>query len=287
MAGLFNTGDSSDFEIHCGGEVFRVHRLMLKTRSEYFRALFDGNGFVENSEGFLKLTDVDPAVMETLLAILYTHDCDLSLLVDSKSFEDRKVKAVSTTPYETRAETLTDVRREEANDILKACSAVSSLADRFLCKGIDNVVVDKILAPQLTNHSSPILYSHWPKLYATLSQIFDNAGRGQSDVAQTRITEYICDRFYWLPNHLGCADIFQEILQHTNLMAAIARELLLGRIRVRCPTCLHIRRLHRPKAGEYGHVGETICPHCKSATDVVEAMAFWQMLKGSSAVDPK
>ena len=270
MAGLFNTGDSSDFEIHCGGEVFRVHRLILKTRSEYFRAMFDGNGYVENSDGILKLSDVEPAVLKTLLATIYTHHCDVGHLVDLKRFEDRKEEETS---Y--RAEL---ARTELARDTLTAYIAVSDLADRFLCKGIDNILVDEIIDPQPKDNifyrESFLILTLDFVLYESLVRMFDNAGRGDSHVAQKLITECISDHFYHL-RHAGCNEIIEEVLRHPTLATGIARELLLGPVRVMCSGCELIKRFPRPEAGKYEDIGKIVCD-CKQTTTVGYGMVLWQ-----------
>ena len=49
---LFNDIPSSDFRIKCGDRDFYVHKLILQSRSDYFRGLFRADSIVSCSLQF-------------------------------------------------------------------------------------------------------------------------------------------------------------------------------------------------------------------------------------------
>lgn len=67
----------SDFVVRCDGKSFRVHKFMLATKSDYFRAAIDG-GFKESAENQITMMDVRPAAMAVVILYLYWGATSLS-----------------------------------------------------------------------------------------------------------------------------------------------------------------------------------------------------------------
>merc|ERR1740128_1295403 len=68
---LFNDRELSDVDVECGGEVFNCHQLILSTRSDVFRAMFQSN-MKENRTKKVTIKDVDPDVLKEMLKFIYT-----------------------------------------------------------------------------------------------------------------------------------------------------------------------------------------------------------------------
>ena len=68
---LFNDHEFSDVEIECNGKVFHCHQLILSTRSDVFRAMFQ-NDFSENRSKKVIIQNVDPEVVREVLNFIYT-----------------------------------------------------------------------------------------------------------------------------------------------------------------------------------------------------------------------
>ena len=67
----FNTGRYSDFLIRCRGREWKVHRLIICNRSEYFERAANGR-FAEAQNGVLDLEEEDPAILSKVLQFIYT-----------------------------------------------------------------------------------------------------------------------------------------------------------------------------------------------------------------------
>ena len=253
VAALFKTEHVSDFEIHCTDQKFRVHRIILKNRSHYFRQMLN-NEYAETSEGILKLEDVHPNVLKTLIDIIYTNKCDLTDLVENE-LKNPGILAEATlfpTASEHKIENMGALVCQSCNKglaVVKACMAVSSLADRFLCEGVDDVLLDKITDTRYVDltHFFKELGTEKEKeiiLCKSLAQMFDNAGTGQSNRAQKLITGIITDRIHGL-YQIGFRDAIHALSQHTDLMADVALEQVTGDLRLGCTDCYKVDRFPR------------------------------------------
>jgi hypothetical protein len=62
------SGVASNTKIVFCDEVFNVHKAILALRSDVFKAMFNiNNNTVENRSGFIKINNIDPVVMKTLI----------------------------------------------------------------------------------------------------------------------------------------------------------------------------------------------------------------------------
>ena len=68
---LFNDKELSDVEVECGGELFNCHQLILSTRSDVFRAMFQAD-MKENRTKKVIIKDVNPDVLKEMLQFIYT-----------------------------------------------------------------------------------------------------------------------------------------------------------------------------------------------------------------------
>ena len=74
-------GKFCDFELRLNGQAFPVHKLVLASCSPYFEAMFNNKeNFIENSENFSELHDVDIETCELLLDYIYTGEINITQL---------------------------------------------------------------------------------------------------------------------------------------------------------------------------------------------------------------
>ena len=98
MSQLLDDPTNSDFEIVCQGETkFKVHKLILATRSSVFKAMF--NSVADNKEsqnGQVNVPDIDPLTMKTLLKFIYTdfvskNDITMALFYASDKYDLKRL----------------------------------------------------------------------------------------------------------------------------------------------------------------------------------------------------
>ncbi|CAD5207788.1 unnamed protein product [Bursaphelenchus xylophilus] len=68
---FYNKPEYSDCELHCGGKVFYVSRVILSAASDVFDAMFKSN-MTEAQHGKVNVVDHEPEVLELLLKYIYT-----------------------------------------------------------------------------------------------------------------------------------------------------------------------------------------------------------------------
>ena len=68
---LFNDKELSDIEVECGEEVFNCHQLILSTRSDVFRTMFQAD-MKENRTKRVTIKDFNPDVVKEMLHFIYT-----------------------------------------------------------------------------------------------------------------------------------------------------------------------------------------------------------------------
>ena len=64
-------GEGADITFTVGGQLFRAHRCVLAFRSSVFRAQLFGP-MKEKAENLIRINDMEPAIFEALLHIIYT-----------------------------------------------------------------------------------------------------------------------------------------------------------------------------------------------------------------------
>ncbi|EXM21620.1 hypothetical protein FOTG_10555 [Fusarium oxysporum f. sp. vasinfectum 25433] len=69
---FLETGEFSDLIIVCGNDRYRVHRLILGGRSNFFKVACNGN--FKESDGEINLPDDDPAAVRKMIGYLYNID---------------------------------------------------------------------------------------------------------------------------------------------------------------------------------------------------------------------
>ncbi|KAK0653084.1 BTB/POZ protein [Cercophora newfieldiana] len=68
---LFESGFMADCTVKCGDHAWRLHKIILCTQSEFFRAAFMGN-FAEAQAGEVVLEEQDPDIVEFALRFIYS-----------------------------------------------------------------------------------------------------------------------------------------------------------------------------------------------------------------------
>ena len=68
---LFNDKEFSDVEIECEGETFSCHKVILSTRSDIFKAMFQAD-MIENRTKKVLIEDIDSVVVKEMLYFIYT-----------------------------------------------------------------------------------------------------------------------------------------------------------------------------------------------------------------------
>ncbi|KAI9784670.1 MAG: hypothetical protein M1816_000786 [Peltula sp. TS41687] len=75
LKGYLTSSKYSDLIIRCGGQEFKVHKVILCGQSKFFDKACDA-GWKEGAEGVIDLPEDDVAVVEAMLRFLYTADYD-------------------------------------------------------------------------------------------------------------------------------------------------------------------------------------------------------------------
>ena len=70
-------GEFVDMEIIVGSETFRVHRVIMATKSDYFRAVMSSE-LKEAKENRVIIKDLDPEIMKTVIEFCYTNQVSLN-----------------------------------------------------------------------------------------------------------------------------------------------------------------------------------------------------------------
>ena len=74
LGSLLETATLSDVTLAAGNEKFKAHKAILSARSPVFRAMFKHDGFKEQQENFVRITDHDPKVVKEMLTFIYTGE---------------------------------------------------------------------------------------------------------------------------------------------------------------------------------------------------------------------
>ena len=74
LGSLLETATLSDVTLAVGNEKFKAHKAILSARSPVFRAMLKHDGFKEQQENFVRITDHDPKVVKEMLKFIYTGE---------------------------------------------------------------------------------------------------------------------------------------------------------------------------------------------------------------------
>jgi hypothetical protein len=64
----------TDYAIRCGQYTFKVHRIIISSRSEYFETACSSVGFRESSENSISLPEDEPILIARMLLHMYASD---------------------------------------------------------------------------------------------------------------------------------------------------------------------------------------------------------------------
>ena len=98
---LFVDQRFSDFTIACGRRSFSCHRCVLSARSPVFAAMLEHDDTEEGRSREVRVTDVEPEVMDGLLRFVYTDRCPrgdtrqlYNLMVAADKYDIRALKDI-------------------------------------------------------------------------------------------------------------------------------------------------------------------------------------------------
>jgi ankyrin repeat/BTB/POZ domain-containing protein 1 len=132
----FEYDDLADIRVKAGGRSFRCHKMILASRSEYFKArLSRRNGFLQVRDDVLEEHDVSAEAFEKMLVYVYTGEL----------------------------EHLSD------GDPLALAEELLDVASRYLLFQLKPVVADLLLLYLDLDHASPAQLCRW----VTLSDMYD------------------------------------------------------------------------------------------------------------------
>ncbi|EMT69541.1 Kelch repeat and BTB domain-containing protein 1 [Fusarium odoratissimum] len=94
---FLKTGEFSDLIIVCGNDRYRVHRLILGGRSNFFKVACNGN--FKESDGEINLPDDDPAAVRKMIGYLYNIDYNPTTK-QMPDYEDDVEAELSDTEYD-------------------------------------------------------------------------------------------------------------------------------------------------------------------------------------------
>ena len=76
---IFNDKEFSDVEVECDGETFNCHQVILSTRSDVFRAMFQAD-MTENRTNKVNIKDINSEVVKEMLHFIYTGSLNDNVL---------------------------------------------------------------------------------------------------------------------------------------------------------------------------------------------------------------
>jgi len=71
---LYSEGEFSDVKIHCDGQVFDCHKIILSGQSGVFKKMLVENDMVEATSGKVEINDTSATTMKNLLFYIYHED---------------------------------------------------------------------------------------------------------------------------------------------------------------------------------------------------------------------
>jgi hypothetical protein len=168
---LLTSGRLSDFTIHCGDKAFKVHRMQIYSRSDYFKFIIDGE-FQESLENAVTLEETNPPAVAMLLLIMYAGKSGLFLDKVYKVWQDLRPGTTNTVSH-----TIENITEEHFATELRTLVDVYVLSDRLMVDHVQAPLAQHILrlidydyftkrqdtAPRLTVYTAPLLdyiYAH-------------------------------------------------------------------------------------------------------------------------------
>ena len=74
LGSLLEMATLSDVTLAMGNEEIKAHKAILSARSPVFRAMFKHDGFKEQQENLVRITDHDPKAVKEMLKFIYTGE---------------------------------------------------------------------------------------------------------------------------------------------------------------------------------------------------------------------
>ncbi|KAL9092384.1 MAG: hypothetical protein Q9159_000892 [Coniocarpon cinnabarinum] len=264
---LYPSHLQDDDTARCHGEIRKVHKFVLQMRGQYFRAMFNHSELTENVKSELALDDseISPDALDALLQVLYM---------------DRYTLRVTTGDM-------------EPGDMFE----VSSLGNRFLVKGIDDVVIWNLFdSLELYHYSVFELDEVWEEKRSLdaphrfhlrtdndfldrMADLLHNAVHSESTRAMNSLTRFFADHFHFLHRN---SNVRERLFDKFNTLEdAIKLEVLHGPLRLMCPECHLIKRVQARDLFKRDRRDEKYCKECEYVTGgVTDWIIEWRRVGG-------
>jgi len=73
FSSLFNSRHQSDVTVKCGDKLFDCHQIILASRSQFFKKMFESNMY-EKFTGSVEIKEIDHKVFEDVLKYIYSGE---------------------------------------------------------------------------------------------------------------------------------------------------------------------------------------------------------------------
>ncbi|KAK6856547.1 hypothetical protein PG995_006734 [Apiospora arundinis] len=161
---LLSSGLFSDIKVIVGDKVWRAHKSILCTRSEYFKKAFTGQ-FKESQTGELEIHDQTPEDVHQILEYLYTcqlnsHESTLAQLLELHKVAD--YFSVDSLQYDIIAE-LYKRLQDQAHMIWEGQGRKSSKARRHRSEHWSDDELNQFFAAAKLVYTEPQFFGFWHK----------------------------------------------------------------------------------------------------------------------------
>ena len=126
----------SDMKIMCDNVEFPCHKVILSSRSEVFKTMFNVKESKENQEGFIKIDDVSAETMRTFLKFLYKdelkpEEIDCNLMIAAEKYDFKRLYNICSKYLE---------KKIDANSVMETTVTAYLVDDKHLLQKASNFI---------------------------------------------------------------------------------------------------------------------------------------------------
>ena len=170
--------DLSDIKIVCDNVEFPCHKLILSSRSEVFKTMFNLKNSKENLEGIIQIDDVSAETMRTFLKFLYKdelkpEEIDCNLLIAAEKYDFKRLYNICSKYLE---------RKIDANSVMETTVTAYLVDDKHLLQEASNFIFKNRGSIRRCQIWDQIKSKH-PAIAAKVMDlmVFDNKTEGHED----------------------------------------------------------------------------------------------------------